>query len=377
MRSILFLGYPITDQGAPHQAMAAIYLAQRNAQVFFYAWGHEEAAEWINKIPNFEYSQKPKSGFVSAIKHALACARAYSRIKPSVLYVQGAQQAPFAFMLKPLLRNTLLIYHTQDFLEPGRHRFYALFERLIAKSADFVVVNEPYRGRFLQTLYSLRQAPFVIRTALPRSASYWFSKRNDDTSRLPISDTNSVLIFAGGPFADVRMSEQLLAALALLPPHYKVVFTGTLEGNHSYRSCRASIERHKVCENRVILLGQLPFRDLMNVATVCDVGILFYANDGIGNYCQSPGRLTEYLGCGLPIVSSDHPSLRNLIEQYSLGVSVDSENPGSIAAGISSAVQASHKEGRTIVAERLRTIGREVLAYETGADSVLPRLLNL
>ena len=64
-----------------------------------------------------------------------------------------------------------------------------------------------------------------------------------------------------------------------------------------------------------------------------DVGLVLYKNTCENNYFSTPNKIFEYLHAGLPMVSSDHPGKRYIVEDASIGVCVP-ETPESIASGI-------------------------------------------
>jgi glycosyltransferase involved in cell wall biosynthesis len=76
-----------------------------------------------------------------------------------------------------------------------------------------------------------------------------------------------------------------------------------------------------------------------------DAGMLLYRNNDLGNFFTAPGRLTEYLACGLPVLATHHTGLENLLMRYDLGVAVDSAKPRRIADGLLE-LEAATKQGR-------------------------------
>jgi glycosyltransferase involved in cell wall biosynthesis len=51
-----------------------------------------------------------------------------------------------------------------------------------------------------------------------------------------------------------------------------------------------------------------------------------------------PNKVFEYVAAGIPVVASDLPELRSLVDRYGIGVVVDAADPASVAAGISAAL---------------------------------------
>jgi glycosyltransferase involved in cell wall biosynthesis len=86
--------------------------------------------------------------------------------------------------------------------------------------------------------------------------------------------------------------------------------------------------------DRVLMLPPLDYASLLTYTANADAGVLLYDNNDLGNYFTSPGRLTEYLACGLPVLASRFAGLESLVYRYGIGECVDASDPKSIAIGI-------------------------------------------
>jgi glycosyltransferase involved in cell wall biosynthesis len=115
-------------------------------------------------------------------------------------------------------------------------------------------------------------------------------------------------------------------------------------------------------EDRVKRLPLIGFRDLLGYTVNADAGVLLYENNDLGNFFQAPGRLTEYLACGLPILATNHTGLENIVVKHDLGVSVDSTDAASVADGI---VRLAARIGaRELQHDRIRRVFLERFAFE-------------
>jgi glycosyltransferase involved in cell wall biosynthesis len=104
------------------------------------------------------------------------------------------------------------------------------------------------------------------------------------------------------------------------------------------------MDRFKLRE-RVVRLPRCGFADMLSWSVNADAGVLLYRNNDLGNFFTAPGRLTEYLACGLPVIGTNHTGLENLILRYDLGVAVDSAKPRRIADGLLE-LEAATRQGR-------------------------------
>lgn len=267
-----------------------------------------------------------------------------------------------------------VVYHFQNFIDPSNHPFQTLLEKRMCRRAGLVITNDTGRARFIQSNYRLREAPLVIRTAMLKE---WPGNINSESMRSKLlngKDNISMLVLHQGPFSNVRMSIQVLDAISLLPKHYALVVTGNIKNDSYTDYCKSHAKKIGISD-RIIYTGYLHFNNLPNVTAACDVGLLIYPNDGIGNYFKAPGRLTQYMACGIPIVSSSFPAIECLILRYDLGATCNPECPESIASAIIEATYSS--ENRRSKHDNLRKVFEEHFAFEHDGKMLMNAVYGL
>ncbi|KYK27040.1 MAG: hypothetical protein AYK23_00345 [Candidatus Proteinoplasmatales archaeon SG8-5] len=83
--------------------------------------------------------------------------------------------------------------------------------------------------------------------------------------------------------------------------------------------------------------GPLSQKELYSTLKTADLGILLTKNTNLNNYHSLPNKLFEYLMNGLPVICSDFPEMRTLIEKYDVGWLVNPENTEDVNAAITQA----------------------------------------
>lgn len=381
-RPILFICDKAPSNGAPHQHMAAIWLnhAGFNVRTLCSGRGGERGAgEYrtplgavkASYLGPLDWQQGAWVKLKWHLRYFLEILGERLRSAPDTLYyVQGHVSCPAAWLALMGVPRRRQVYHTQDYLEPGRHSVWAFFERRYARRAGTVLCNEINRGRFMASNYGLDAQPVTIPTTLPTA---WIRSKPRQAGRarrlgklgLP-TDENLRLVLHQGPYLDeVRCGRSILDAMQLLPKRYILAFTGNQAGAWLDAAKRDVAARPGLTQ-RVHFIGQVPFDELLKVTELFDLGLLLYPNDGVGNFYQAPGRLTEYIGCGLPVVTSRFPGLELLVMKRGLGQVADPTSAEDIARAILALGQRDRRaidEGRL----QLRRTFEKELCYEASA----------
>lgn len=115
--------------------------------------------------------------------------------------------------------------------------------------------------------------------------------------------------------------------------------------------------------------GMLPWEENFGRLVKSYCGCVFYRNTP-NNRVGIPNRLFEYMYCGLPIIASDFPELRAIVEDSNCGILVDSENPEDIAKGISFLLNNPEKS------KEMGENGRKAVEEKYGYHNDLKLLVN-
>lgn len=83
--------------------------------------------------------------------------------------------------------------------------------------------------------------------------------------------------------------------------------------------------------DRVTFLGKLLPDDFKKLTPTADVGLCLLENMGLSYYFSLPNRIFDYLHAGVPVLASDFPEIKKIVEKYKTGLLTDNISPESIA----------------------------------------------
>jgi glycosyltransferase involved in cell wall biosynthesis len=90
---------------------------------------------------------------------------------------------------------------------------------------------------------------------------------------------------------------------------------------------------------QVVLTGKIPADELRYITEKADVGVNILENKGLNYYYALPNRIFDYMRAGIPVVSTDFPEIRNIIEKYNAGVLITDCQPKELAKAIIQAIE--------------------------------------
>jgi len=263
-----------------------------------------------------------------------------------------------------------LVYHTFDWLEPGRTLLaWRVLERAAARASDVVVNVDRSRGRLMQSLYGLRRAPVF----LPNYPSLGDppGRFDLDLRRELVGEarpSEEILIIYPSLASPSRLSLTLMDAVAQLPRVYRLI---TFAGRDAYgEACRGRAQAPEL-RGRVQVRDPVPFSVLKDYLACSDLGaVLHDYKSSSGYFMANADRVAAYLQHGVPFVASDVPNMEALAYGYDLGVCCDPYDPQALAQSLVKLAEAPPG----LAARRARV--REAFERELHFERFGPRLVQ-
>jgi glycosyltransferase involved in cell wall biosynthesis len=319
---------------SPYADIALPALAEDGWQID--VWASQATRSVLNQVRPyrarfFDLHDEPGGGGAG---HELRVLRALCRARWSdydVVYINSQSLSARAYFALWGMTGKKLVYHNPDFYDPGTHPLHAWLERGFTRKADLYINNEFHRGYITSSFYGVG---CPVLTAPPNLPACWPIAAPSSAKRAEMcagsGEQRPFVLMLHGSFSEIRMVPQLFQALALLPERFRLVMTNA---DHRRQEADALMQRLGIVQ-RVVRLPRCSFSEMLAYSVNADAGILFYQNNDLGNFFTAPGRLTEYLACGLPVIGTNHTGLENLLLRFRLGVSVDTTDPRRIATGL-------------------------------------------
>jgi len=273
---------------SPYAECLPYLLSQAGATVELWHPGAGESA--FRQIQGYSLKQE-KSVRGGVITHfGMLIKAALSRGYTSVV-VHSQVAGALAGLIPGFVWRSSLVYQTHDFYDPRAYRLHSRAEGYTLRRACLNMNGEYHRGQIYCLLHRLSDNPVVTHPALPRAAGTW---RSDAILRERLAPNGEVVVTSNGPYSVLRRSDLLVRAVTRLGKRYRVVFTGPER--------RMPVAMRMEAGSQVTFMNPASFQGVLEISRNSDIGVLLYAHNDLGNYFQSPGRLTEYLASGLSVV---------------------------------------------------------------------------
>lgn len=193
-------------------------------------------------------------------------------------------------------------------------KFFSLYEKLNCSKFDYIVTATPFIREKFKTINSnvidINNYPIIEELIIKAN---WKEKSNE-------------ICYVGG-ISEIRGIEQLVEALE------EVDVNLNLAGSFSEKDFEIKI-KNKRGWSKVNELGFIDRKQVKEIYKKSKIGVVTL--HPVINYLDSlPVKMFEYMASGLPVIASNFPLWKSIIETNEIGLCVDPLNPRDIANAIS------------------------------------------
>ncbi|WP_454455450.1 glycosyltransferase [Thauera phenylacetica] len=261
--------------------------------------------------------------------------------RPDVVFAED-YYTPFAGLLSKLFGKSLFVYDAHELIIPERSLFglsfreavWYLLEKLAIKHADLVLAANPERAQLMYEHYRLPIVPSYMRN-IPKKVIATSLDEQSVMEKYPFLDKGgrtSLTVLYQGDVSLKRGVGRFLDAMEFLPNGATFIIAGdgpdrsVIEQRYSKLIERGSLR----------MLGRVSQSLLPAVTRFADVGVVTYPLQGLNNLYCAPNKIFEYLNANVPVVATSQLPLRNILNNYRVGVVVEDSD---IARDIAEKIQ--------------------------------------
>lgn len=245
------------------------------------------------------------------------------KYRPEIIHAHDFYVLPIAVLIK-IFCNSKIIYDAHELESETTHRSKKMrilvnfIEKMCLRKINFFITVSPSILDWYVEKYHFKNSEIILNSPVidkimtGKKGSNYFREKYS----LP-SDTTIYLYL--GKLALGRGIHTILDAFTKISPKFIVIFMGAgpLE-----TEIQVLAEKH----TNIFLHEQVPHNTVTQISSCADFGLCLI--EGVSKsyeYCL-PNKLFESIFSGLPIIVSNLPDMRNLVQKYGVGICIDNSS---------------------------------------------------
>ena len=313
-----FLGNPLHDSRITNLTNSLRYDGYRVSVIGF---------DWF--ITSEDYSNdyfkvfkliKGKFRILFYLKFAYILLKELSHTRANLYIAEDFYTLPFVYFIAKR-RKAKIYYNSRElyaFLGGLRKRpllqaAVKMIEKYFIKKVDLVLTTGEMDSEFLEDFYGINNTLVIRNIPLYQRPA----RKIDFRKEYGIPDNKLILLYQG-VLLEGRGIPQILKAMEYIENSVLLIL-GDGEQKNNFKKLASEIG----VGERIIFAGTIKQGELINYTAGADVGLSLIENISISYYHALPNKLFEYIMAGLPVLSSDLPQMKKIIDTYEVGEAID------------------------------------------------------
>jgi len=245
------------------------------------------------------------------------------RARVDIVVANDLDTLPACWLAAKLRRKVLVFDSHELFIEVPEltnrtliRKVWFWLEKILVPGVDFGYTVSPSIQNYYKVNY--RKTFQLVRNAAVYRSSFLFNKKSEET-----------IIIYQGALNQGRGLELMLETMPLLP-HMKlwIVGAGDIE-----QELKRKVLTLRIAE-KVIFFGRVQIADLFQYTSKAHMGISLEEDLGLNYRYALPNKIFDYVQARIPMVVSDLPEMRNLVETYEIGYVLSERSTAKLAETI-------------------------------------------
>lgn len=252
--------------------------------------------------------------------------------KVDVIWANDLDTLPAASFAKSLRRSKLLIYDSHEYFtevpELQNNNFarsvWLFFEKLCVPKVDFAFtvnksIADVYTNKYGIPFHILRNMPYKNLNKLIKTKA-----------ELGLPQDKFLVILQGSGINIDRGAEEAVEAFGLLPDRFVLV----IAGSGDVISALKNRVKEMHWEHKILFFDRMPYSLLMQYTQSCNVGLSLDKDTNLNYRFSLPNKIFDYIQAHIPVLVSNLPELKRVVDEYKVGEVVMNHNPQTIADAI-------------------------------------------
>ena len=316
---------------------------KRKAEFFTKALGHDIRHAWIKFVrSNLKAFGNTRRLTWDTWVIYLKGFRRLASLKADVM-IASRPEAAFWACLVAKTRGMRLVYfpfelYGEQIVKPSW--FLLWFERVMLRFfVDAVITQNDCRADILERERGSRVTPLIVHNYKPIHAEHRQGGKLREKHGLK---PGTRVVLYEGMIVDGRWLEFVAQSVTHMPEDVTLVMMG--QEKMKWRTVHAKQIKAPLKSGRLIIAPPVPHDELPDYVADADVGVIIYDDSVRNNVFCEPGKLSDYIAVGVPVVAPNFPTIGPVVREFDIGRCFDGHSPEAIAATIMSVLDRPKRE---------------------------------
>lgn len=262
---------------------------------------------------------------VRALTH-IGLGWALVKSKPDVIHAHDVNTLIVAWIASKIARVPL-VYDAHE-ISTSREgyqnirKYVGWIEKKLMPKAAATITTTDMRAKFFARAYGVAR-PTVLQN---RPSFYELKPSTRIRDELSLDQDWPIIVYQGGIQSGRGLERLVKVAQEIKNVYFVLIGSGRL-----VQPMQAKVDEMGVSE-QVKFIPVVPLAELPEYTASADIGIQPILNTCLNHYTTDSNKLFEYVLAGLPVIATDFPEIRKIVNSYGVGELADETHEGLVKA---------------------------------------------
>ncbi|MBM7661614.1 glycosyltransferase involved in cell wall biosynthesis [Bacillus mesophilus] len=248
--------------------------------------------------------------------------------KIDIVHCNDLMPLPISVAMKLLTNGkTKIVYDAHEFQTETqklqgktlRKKLATITETILITKVDKVITVSEGIAKEYEKRYTIKKPELVLNCP----NYYEVSKTNKFRELFGIREDQKILLYQGA-LATGRGIEKLVEAMKELQKERDDVVLVFMGMGH----LKDFVKNEAQLNKNIHFLDAVPPSEVLDYTVSADIGVSLIENSCLNYYYSLPNKVFEYIMSGLPVIVSDLPEMKRIVEENNCGVAVEISTEG-------------------------------------------------
>jgi glycosyltransferase involved in cell wall biosynthesis len=229
------------------------------------------------------------------------------------------------------LRSKEIVYDSHEYYTEtpelvNRKLVQAIWKRieksLFPRIKNVYTVNESiaqlFRNKYKADVHVIRNVPY--------RQEY---KKEKNKHELGLPENKRIILLQGAGINIQRGTEEMIAAMK----HIEGAVFVIIGGGDVLSTLKQQVVEMKL-EDSVVFIPKMPFKELYQYSVHADIAVTLDKDTNINYRFSLPNKLFDYIQARVPVLASNLPEIKKVVDDYKIGKLLDSHDPEKLARAV-------------------------------------------
>jgi glycosyltransferase involved in cell wall biosynthesis len=191
--------------------------------------------------------------------------------------------------------------------------FWAWIEKKCIKNIDLIITSGEMDSEFIEKEYNLKSTVVIRNLPFPTEIKESFDFRK----YFNLDEDKKILLYQG-VILHGRGLRIIFDVIKELENCVLIIL-----GDGEYKEYYQTLAHKNNIDQIVFFYGKIEQNQLLKYTSGADIGLAIIENLSLSYYFALPNKMFEYINCGVPVLVSNFPQMKSIVDRYKVGIYVD------------------------------------------------------